>query len=652
MRNQWLRISFLAFVLSTSFCTIHAQTLSFPRGDSWQAMTSVGAIENAALNFNIFTINSQNANGTVLQTPSGSVSKLDLKAPGKAKRAYNKGYEFLLRKDLQNAVEQLTAAITIYPSFVAAHNALGTAYLDLSQNEQARGEFAKSVSLDDHLPNSYLNLGIAQLALKDNAAAEESLRKASSIAPLDLQLSTALAYGELMNHDYPAVFDTVRDVHGRKHQNAAVIHYFAAAAYDAQTNFVDAQKEMETLLQEDPNSPSADQYRQILQLIKVDQSVQSAAKSLPTQGPKFEFKYSPDANLKDSGRAQKLLQDLKEKAQIAEAEAASQTPTQAPSEGTSQAPCSDCLTSAAVPATTESRPATAPAGSSGSRFRAVADEVALFFTVTDHGKSVTNLTETDVEVRDDNRPPRTILGFRNESQLPLRLGLVVDTSDSITDRLKFEQASAIKFLHAMLTTPDDLAFLIGVNNSVLVVQDFTSNQEQMAHSINELAPGGGTALWDAVSYAAEKLAKHAESQPVARVLVVVSDGEDNSSTTTLREAIASAQRGEVAIYTVSTRDKLLQGGSELGDHALETLSDLSGGAAFRPGSVSQLNKSLTELQQVIRGRYLVSYKPAAFQRDGRYRTIDIQAKKDGRQYKIYTRKGYYASAAAPAGGEK
>jgi len=200
-------------------------------------------------------------------------------------------------------------------------------------------------------------------------------------------------------------------------------------------------------------------------------------------------------------------------------------------------------------------------------------------------------------------------------------------------------------LQAVVTGKDDLAFVVGVNNSVLLVQDFSDDQARISHAINELAPGGGTALWDAVGYGAGKLAQRAEGQPVARVLIVISDGEDNTSSATLKEAIASAQRGEVAVYTVSTRDETeVDPSAEIGAQALRTLSELTGGTAFIPGSIRGLKGSLAELQQVIRGRYLVSYKPAAFQRDGRYRAIDIEAEKDGHKLKVYARKGYYAVA--------
>jgi Flp pilus assembly protein TadD len=126
-----------------------------------------------------------------LESPSESVSKLDLKAPGAARREYEKGLQLLMRKNFSGAVEHLAKSTSIYPKFVAAHNALGSAYLDLGKKDQAREEFAQAVGLDDHLPNSYLNLGRAELALGHYPAAEESIQKASTIAPLDLRLLTA-----------------------------------------------------------------------------------------------------------------------------------------------------------------------------------------------------------------------------------------------------------------------------------------------------------------------------------------------------------------------------------------------------------------------------------------------------------------------------
>jgi Flp pilus assembly protein TadD len=207
------RLTFQFVLLILFACSAAGQVLSFPmQGADGRWM---GAIQSTQMDFSLFVVDGQNQDQSLVQSPSASVSKLDLKAPRKARHEYAVGFRFLMRKDIPGAIDHLRTATSIYPSFVAAHNALGTAYLNLNRNEQARDEFSQAIALDDHLPNSYLNLGCAQLALKDYSAAEEALRKASSIAPLDLQLQLALAYGELQNHDYPAVIATEQRAHGR-----------------------------------------------------------------------------------------------------------------------------------------------------------------------------------------------------------------------------------------------------------------------------------------------------------------------------------------------------------------------------------------------------------------------------------------------------
>ena len=591
-------------------------------------------IEAGRLNFDLFTINSANANHTPLVSPSGSVSKFDLKAPSKAKREYKKGYELLQRKDLQGAIEHLSQAIRFYAKFVAAHNALGTAYLELNQSQLARDEFAKAIGIDDHLPNSFLNLGIAQLALKQYPAAEESLRKASSMAPLDLQLSVALVYGEFANNDYASVVATTHEVHARKHKGAEIIHYYAAAAWAAQGKLPEAQREIETLLDEDPQSPSAGQFRQVLSEIKAEQQKRAEAKLRPSAPANPSTGNAVAVQENAARQEQAALQDEVERRQVAEAEAALD-PTSPGSTSSTSEPIAELPGTSATPA----------ARSPGFLFRSATDEVDLFFAATDRGKSVTDLTPAEVRVLDNRRVPEKIFAFRNESQLPLRLGLVIDTSSSVKDRLPFEQKAAVKFLQDVLTDDRDLAFVVGVNNSVLLVQDFTAERAPLARAVNELAPGGGTALWDAVAFAAEKLGKRTETQPVARTLVVISDGQDNSSSMALKNAVGSALRNETVIYTVSTRELVDESsGSLLGDRALKALSTLTGGATFVPGSLRRLNASLADVLQVIRGRYLLSYKPANFERDGSYHSIELSARRDGREVRVFARKGYHASA--------
>jgi tetratricopeptide (TPR) repeat protein len=234
------------------------------------SLAATGLTSPGQATFDLWTIGNAPKSRSPLQSPSGSVSKLDLKAPEKARKEYGKGYELLMRKDLRGALEHLTSAISMYPQFVGAHSALGSAYLQLGQNDLARDQFSQAVLLDDHLPLSYLNLGSAQLALKDYRSAEDSVGKASSIAPLDLQPATVLTYTQLMNQDYGAVLATARQVHSRKHEGAAMVHYFAAAAWQDQNNLQGTEDELETFLREDPKPPGAEQARLVLRQIKAN----------------------------------------------------------------------------------------------------------------------------------------------------------------------------------------------------------------------------------------------------------------------------------------------------------------------------------------------------------------------------------------------
>lgn len=556
------------------------------------------------------------------EQPSEGVSRLDLKAPGRARKEYEDGVKLLLHKDYSRALERLSKATAEYPRFVAAHNALGIAYMDLGRNDEARSQFQQAVTLDDHLPNPLSNLCSAALAVGDYAAAEQAIKKAVSISPLNLEFLTTLTYAQVLNHSYEDAIATAHHVHEGKHENASMVHFFAAAAWRELKNLPEMQGELETFVAEDPKNPNAEKAGKLIAQIKEIQS-----------HPKVQVAVQP---------AQPSAAELEEKRQVAEAEAM----------------CVGCGTSEGAspdPGRPDPAPGSRPHAERVERrptgwvLRKSVDEVTLFFAATDHGKSVTELTSQDVGVLDNHEPPASLLDFRSESGLPLRLALVIDTSASITSRFSFEQEAAAGFLQRVLTNKDDQALLVGFSNSILLVQDLTSDQGQISHGIGQLAPAGGTALWDAVAFASQKLASVPEQQPVARVLVVISDGEDNSSSNTLKQAIQAVERDQVLVYAVSTKEYSNTQVKEtsVGDQALMALSGQSGGAFFSPGSAMNLKRSLGELQQVIRGRYLISYKPAHFQADGQYRQIEVTAKKSGRRFRVYARKGYYARTNTP-----
>jgi Ca-activated chloride channel family protein len=267
------------------------------------------------------------------------------------------------------------------------------------------------------------------------------------------------------------------------------------------------------------------------------------------------------------------------------------------------------------------------------------DEVNVLFIATDrHGKFVRNLNENDFTILDDNRPPQSILDFRRETDLPLELGLLVDTSGSVRSRFDFEQGSAVSFLQQTLRPNFDRAFVMGFSTHSQVSQDFTDNVQLLQTGVGKLHDGGGTALYDAVYRACkEKLAKEQSDHPVRRAIIIISDGEDNQSEVSKAQAIEMAQRSEVIIYAISTDDSGLV---LRGDKVLQQLAEATGGRAFFPYTTKDITRSYAAIEDELRSQYIVSYKPADFEADGRYRAINISAVKKDLQ--VRARQGYYA----------
>ena len=267
------------------------------------------------------------------------------------------------------------------------------------------------------------------------------------------------------------------------------------------------------------------------------------------------------------------------------------------------------------------------------------DEVNVLFIATDHrGKFVRNLGQGDFTILDDHKPPQAIVNFRRETDLPLELGLLVDTSGSVRSRFDFEQEAAISFLQHTLRTNFDKAFVMGFNGHSQVTQDFTDNVRLLETGVRSLHDGGGTALYDAIYRACrEKLSKDRSDHPVRRAVIVVSDGEDNQSEVSRPLAIEMAQRAEVIIYAISTDDSGL---ILRGDKTLQQLADATGGRAFFPFKMKDIKNSFAAIEDELRSQYVVSYRPADFDADGRYRSIEITALK--RDLQVRARKGYYA----------
>ena len=267
------------------------------------------------------------------------------------------------------------------------------------------------------------------------------------------------------------------------------------------------------------------------------------------------------------------------------------------------------------------------------------NEVNVLFIATDkHGKFVRDLTQNDFSILDDHKPPQAILNFRRETDLPLHLGLLVDVSGSVDSRFDFEQNAATSFLQHTLRAGFDKAFIVGFNSHSQTAQDFTDNVQLLSAGVHRLHDGGGTALYDAVYHACkEKFLKDRPDHPVRKAIVIVSDGEDNQSEISKAQAIEMAQRAEVIIYAISTDDSGLV---MRGDKVLEQLAEATGGRAFFPFKMKDITHSYAAIEDELRSQYVVSYKPANFDADGRYRSIEISSLKKDLQ--VRARKGYFA----------
>ena len=266
------------------------------------------------------------------------------------------------------------------------------------------------------------------------------------------------------------------------------------------------------------------------------------------------------------------------------------------------------------------------------------NEVNVVFTVTDrHNHYVKDLTKSDFKVVDDELPVQEIRSFRRETDLPLQVGLLIDASNSIRERFKFEQESAIEFLNDTIRRKYDQAFIVGFDIAPELTQDFTDNSELLSQGIRALHPGGGTAMYDALYYACrDKLLKSEQNNTVRRAVILVTDGDDNSSHVTREEAIEMALRANVIVYTISTN---FPSGGE-GDKVLRRIADATGGRAFEPFQLSDVANAFAQIQDDLRSQYELSYRPENFARDGRYRTIEITALHKG--LKVRSRTGYYA----------
>jgi VWFA-related protein len=265
--------------------------------------------------------------------------------------------------------------------------------------------------------------------------------------------------------------------------------------------------------------------------------------------------------------------------------------------------------------------------------------VNMLFTVTDKkGKFVTDLGKDDFEVI-ENKKPQVIQEFTAESDLPLRIAILIDTSNSIRDRFRFEQEAAIEFLNSVVTKGQDKAMVVSFDSSPELVADLVDDTSKLDLAIRGLRPGGGTSLYDAIFFACrDKLQQDQPRHKFRRAMVVVTDGEDNQSRYTRDQALEMAQKADVVVYAISTNISRIETD---GDKVLRYLTSETGGKAFFPFKVEDLEQSFENIANELRHQYNIFYRPNPMITDGLYHTVDLKVK--GRKdLVVRARKGYYA----------
>jgi VWFA-related protein len=266
------------------------------------------------------------------------------------------------------------------------------------------------------------------------------------------------------------------------------------------------------------------------------------------------------------------------------------------------------------------------------------NEVNLIFTVTDKkGKFITGLRRENFGLLDDGRPPLAVLRFTQQTHLPLRVGIMLDTSSSIRQRFQFEQDSAIEFLLQILHV-DDRAFVEGFDIQTDVAQDFTNNVDLLNQGIRKLRPGGGTALFDSLyKTCRDQMLTLQETAAVRRALILVSDGDDNYSRVEESDAIKMCQRADTIVYSISTN---ISPSKDKGDDVLKAISEATGGQAFYPVKLEDVAVGFHNIEEELRSQYHLVYRPADLRMDGAFRTIYLQATDP--RYHVRAQKGYFA----------
>jgi VWFA-related protein len=318
-----------------------------------------------------------------------------------------------------------------------------------------------------------------------------------------------------------------------------------------------------------------------------------------------------------------------------------QSPAQAPA--APQEPQKPATPPPLPPPTPEQQPGQQPNGDQPYVLPTVrVNLVNLVFTVTDKdGHFKKDLKRENFGLLDNGRPPAQVIGFTQQTNLPLRIGIMLDTSSSIRTRFKFEQDSALDFFLELLK-PGDKAFVEGFDVQLALTQDYTDNVDKLNQGIRLLRPGGGTALYDMLYKTCQsQMLTLRDSTDVRKVIILVSDGDDNYSRALQSDAIKMCQRAETSVYAISTDTSPTRGH---GGDALRTIAEATGGQVFFPVRLEDMAIYFKNIEEELRSQYSLEYRPSDFKQDGSFRTIYLQS--TDRRYHVRARTGYFAPKAA------
>jgi VWFA-related protein len=279
-------------------------------------------------------------------------------------------------------------------------------------------------------------------------------------------------------------------------------------------------------------------------------------------------------------------------------------------------------------------------------FRKEVEEVVLHATVIDDKQHiVTNLDKDDFSVFEDGHP-QTITSFRHED-IPVAMCIVVDNSGSMREKRQKVNAAALNLVRS--SNPDDEVCIVNFNDEYYLDQDFTSNIKKLKEGLERIEARGGTALYDAVTATAGHLKTDAKLEK--KVIFVVTDGEDNESQETLEKAVQRLQgEGGPTVYSIGILEK--EEHPKHAKRALQLMSERTGGIAFFPQTLDEVDAISRAVAHDIRSQYTIGYKPTTPKTQGGYRQVKVDARSHSRgKLTVRTKSGYYAGTEPAAGAQ-